>query len=837
MTMNNEPKISVIIPVYNVEKYLQKCLDSVINQTYKNLEIICINDGSPDNSGKILDEYAKKDGRVIVIHQENAGVSAARNKGLEIATGEYIAFVDSDDWLEPECYELAVLAMQVNSNINLVTWSADVIDIENSLSVSDLLRSKNWFKFTCSEQKLLSSSFLKRMPGVVWKCLFKNSIIKQMNITFSNYKLTEDVLFLFKYLVFVDNIYVIEKELYNYSIRKSSAMSQIGYKNNSLYALSNDIKVFSELISYYKSFDKLDLFHERLFDRVFNTILWDVMYVSKIPGNQTFCINQLEIFTEQLDEAYDWGAVVTAIRKKEFYRFKQLRIPYYSIGNKLFGFEIYRTEKPHAVLRFCGLKVSANYQKLFSIKNDHLNNHKVINIFGVKFKISKTKKFKEHLKTLPRKIFFLGNTYKGTAKFKVLRICGITFKHKVNLDKKVKNFVRLNNKFINRKNKTVKRRLFLTTGNISLLNNLTIIKQLNESNCEDVLFIFSIMKNPAFDESCRKMAGLHNFKKIYSFNSSSSDLREYFIKNKLYNFDEIYFSNQYHFHLLSKDLFPNTDWILTDEGAVGKLARPHYCDYDKVKKIMMLNYLDKLDFFGIDEQNMKKIVPLDKKLFLEIGKKCAAIYPVNLDLKPDEKAVIFCGTWWEGSGLTKEQYFELQDGTLERLISLGYKVFFKPHPRDPRNYINNPNISILKTALPLECYNFDVEAVVSLCSLATLHIPYLQNTPGFTVPICDRLNIGFEFKWLGMLMKKLTEEYTTPVDELLFVNPKLYTKQELKSILMTKCRNYINSKPILSQNKELIKFARLNGYFDDLETENNIKTNKKELVLSGGKNE
>ena len=84
MTMNTEPKISIIIPVYNVEKYLQKCLDSVINQTYKNLEIICINDGSPDNSGKILDEYAKKDGRVIVIHQENAGVSVARNKGLEI---------------------------------------------------------------------------------------------------------------------------------------------------------------------------------------------------------------------------------------------------------------------------------------------------------------------------------------------------------------------------------------------------------------------------------------------------------------------------------------------------------------------------------------------------------------------------------------------------------------------------------------------------------------------------------------------------------------------------------------------------------------------------------
>ena len=834
MTMNTEPKISIIIPVYNVEKYLQKCLDSVINQTYKNLEIICINDGSPDNSGKILDEYAKKDGRVIVIHQENAGVSVARNKGLEIASGEYIAFVDSDDWLEPECYELALNVLENDKEVDLVGYNADIINSRNDTN-QDLQRNKNWFTLPFVGKFELSQKIAIRMCGACWIYLFKASIIKNNKLKFSNYKFSEDFLFIFEYFAFVKNIYFLDKNLYNYNLAPYSAMTKYSSTQNPEYALDVYIEIFKEACKFYKKAEKIDFFRKILMRRFLNSILYTLNFIS--PQRSAFAISKLEKFVDSLEADFDYGKEIDWIRKKEFYRIKQLRIPYFSIGNKLFGFEIYRTEKPHAVLKFCGLKVSANYQKLFSIRNDRFKNHKVINIFGVKFKISKTKKFKEYLKSLPQKILYIGNSYKGSTKFKVVRICGITFKHKVNLDKKVKKFVRLNNQFLNRKNKSIKRRLFLTTGNFSLLNNLTIIKQLNESNCEDVLFIFSIMKNPAFDESCRKMAGLHNFKKIYSFNSSSSDLREYFIKNKLYNFDEIYFSNQYHFHLLSKDLFPNTDWILTDEGAVGKLARPHYCDYDKVKKIMMLNYLDKLDFFGIDEQNMKKIVPLDKKLFLEIGKKCAAIYPVNLDLKPDEKAVIFCGTWWEGSGLTKEQYFELQDGTLERLISLGYKVFFKPHPRDPRNYINNPNISILKTALPLECYNFDVEAVVSLCSLATLHIPYLQNTPGFTVPICDRLNIGFEFKWLGMLMKKLTEEYTTPVDELLSVNPKLYTKQELKNLLMTKCENYINSKPLLSQNKDLIEYARLNGYFDDLETENNIKTNKKELVLSGGKNE
>ena len=92
--------ISVIVPVYNVEKYLNKCLDSIISQTYTNLEIILIDDGSTDNCGKICDEYASKDKRIKVIHKENAGVSSARNYGIQCATGDWIMFVDSDDWIE-----------------------------------------------------------------------------------------------------------------------------------------------------------------------------------------------------------------------------------------------------------------------------------------------------------------------------------------------------------------------------------------------------------------------------------------------------------------------------------------------------------------------------------------------------------------------------------------------------------------------------------------------------------------------------------------------------------------------------------------------------------------
>ena len=100
--------ISVIVPVYNVEPYLRKCLDSIVNQTYRDFEILIIDDGSTDGSGRICDEYAEKDSRIKVFHTENRGLSCARNLGLAEAKGEWIGFVDSDDWIEPDMYEVLI---------------------------------------------------------------------------------------------------------------------------------------------------------------------------------------------------------------------------------------------------------------------------------------------------------------------------------------------------------------------------------------------------------------------------------------------------------------------------------------------------------------------------------------------------------------------------------------------------------------------------------------------------------------------------------------------------------------------------------------------------------
>ena len=117
--MEKHPLISVIIPIYKVEDLLPRCVDSVISQTYENLEIILVDDGSPDRCGQICEDYAQKDPRIRCIHKENGGLSSARNAGLDIARGEYIAFVDSDDWIEPDTYE-TMLALAEGHGVKMV---------------------------------------------------------------------------------------------------------------------------------------------------------------------------------------------------------------------------------------------------------------------------------------------------------------------------------------------------------------------------------------------------------------------------------------------------------------------------------------------------------------------------------------------------------------------------------------------------------------------------------------------------------------------------------------------------------------------------------------------
>lgn len=223
-----KPKVSVIIPVYEAEPWLRECMDSVINQTLKEIEIICVDDGSPDNCGKILDEYASKDNRITVIHQENQGVSVARNSGLELAHGEYITFVDSDDYLNLNAYEIAY-ALAKKDDVDILQFRfhafADGKDVSSPCQIEVL-----------DAPIISSSSAIQKIGPNTCNKLFKAEVIQKDKLRYiPKVKLGEDIIFSYMALAHAEKIKIIQAQLYNYRQRPNSA-SHISSKEDFLKA-------------------------------------------------------------------------------------------------------------------------------------------------------------------------------------------------------------------------------------------------------------------------------------------------------------------------------------------------------------------------------------------------------------------------------------------------------------------------------------------------------------------------------------------------------------------------------------------------------------------------
>lgn len=202
-------KVSVIVPVYNVEKYINRCIDSLINQTFTDLEIILVNDGSLDNSGKICDEYAKKYKNIIVIHKENGGLSSARNAGIEIAKGEYLAFVDSDDYVDNKIYEkLYNEAKKEKADTCLcgfyrVRSNNKIIECKNPMG-GRVIKQDNILKdilvnMMGAEPSYYMDNFLE---VCVWKGIYSRKIILNNNIRFVSERdyISEDAIFCIDYI-------------------------------------------------------------------------------------------------------------------------------------------------------------------------------------------------------------------------------------------------------------------------------------------------------------------------------------------------------------------------------------------------------------------------------------------------------------------------------------------------------------------------------------------------------------------------------------------------------------------------------------------------------------
>ena len=237
-------KISVIVPVYNSEKYLKRCVDSILQQSYQNYEIILVNDGSVDKSGIICEEYKNKDARIRVIHQKNKGQAAARNIGIQIAKGEWIHFVDSDDCIHSQMLEKLLIAVE-RHNANLSMCGAieqkEIYD-EFFLPTSE----KENYKFNIVDEKYLQQLITQddKNYWTVWAKLVKKEIVKKY--PFEEGKIYEDNAVVCKWLVEAKKVVSLEKQLYFYFINELGT-SKCGFSEKQLdrlWALEEQIKFY-----------------------------------------------------------------------------------------------------------------------------------------------------------------------------------------------------------------------------------------------------------------------------------------------------------------------------------------------------------------------------------------------------------------------------------------------------------------------------------------------------------------------------------------------------------------------------------------------------------------
>lgn len=258
-TAKDKPLVSIIVPVYNVEKYLARCLDSIIAQTYKNLQIIVVDDGSTDNSGKLCDEYAKKDKRIEVYHKKNGGVSSARNIGIKNAKGEAVGFIDSDDYVEPQYTETLVKSMLDNdSDISICGFKKVYVGKSDTI-----IRYKDG---ACFDKKTFVNKIMnvENAFGVCHMKLIKKEVIGE-NAFDETLTVGEDALFMVSISANVDKVSYVGQALYNYRINQSSvvrrydknylkkyeqSMQQMKEKMNAMYGGSFS-KSYNNYVSYH----------------------------------------------------------------------------------------------------------------------------------------------------------------------------------------------------------------------------------------------------------------------------------------------------------------------------------------------------------------------------------------------------------------------------------------------------------------------------------------------------------------------------------------------------------------------------------------------------------
>lgn len=278
--------LSIIVPVYNSKEHLECCIDSILGQSYSNIELIIIDDGSTDGSSEICDYYAQKDSRVVVVHKKNGGASSARNAGLEIANGEYVAFIDSDDYCEYNMFEM-LMATAYCMHADIVACGGNILTEDIDVTVP------SWLKRTLSPKFAVSNIFSSRIFSVrgllpfLWNKIYKKSVIDSLGIVFNtDLKIGEDTVFLKTLFPVAQRIITIPDELYNYRYARAESLGQ---QNKEEYILGlRHIEVIGALASAWRDMDLLSEQYKHFMKWSLGYVFWQIEHLQSFELASAF---------------------------------------------------------------------------------------------------------------------------------------------------------------------------------------------------------------------------------------------------------------------------------------------------------------------------------------------------------------------------------------------------------------------------------------------------------------------------------------------------------------------------------------------------------------------
>lgn len=325
----NEIDVSIIVPIYNVETYLKQCLDSLINQTLKGIEIICVNDGSTDNSLAIIQEYAQRDTRVVILSKDNGGLSSARNAGMKIAKGKYIGFVDSDDWVDLGMFEkLYNKAISKDADIAMCA-----VNCVNEMT-QEIENNDTYFQLGCFSEKFNdivfnhrdTKDFLFDISVTAWNKIYKKELIEKYNIAFPEGLIFEDNPFFYATYFIAENVIIVRDSLYYYRINRNDSI--IKKANKKFFDVVKIMDIIEETLINQHLFEeyKNDFLKYKI-----NTILYRFSQIQKDYQKEFFYIIKrnfdkinLSKYTLSLTNSYYYADVIL-IQTNNYWGYRVLK--------------------------------------------------------------------------------------------------------------------------------------------------------------------------------------------------------------------------------------------------------------------------------------------------------------------------------------------------------------------------------------------------------------------------------------------------------------------------------------------------------------------------------